>query len=186
MVCFAGHLRKILHRGLVFVCCCARSRNSSAPKLPALLVLSCQSSRCLLWVFVFVCVCFCCLVLVLCFWPDTTSDCVLVRTPLLTPQGGTLICIWIIRSSAQQGATTWREPQRRKTEKKASPLTSDQIITFSGSLADGSIWRQAHHFAHLWLALSPDIAPISMNQCTGNLLYSKPIKMLDGAHLSGI
>ena len=48
VVCFAGHLRKILHRGLVlFVCFCARSRNSLAHKLPAPLVLSCQSSRCL-------------------------------------------------------------------------------------------------------------------------------------------
>ena len=28
---------------------------------------------------------------VFCFRPDKTSDCVLVRTPLLTPQGGTLI-----------------------------------------------------------------------------------------------
>ena len=88
MVCFAEHLRKILHHGLVFfVCFCARSRNSLAHKLPAPLVLSSQSSCCPLWFFVsvFVSVCFCCLVLVLflfCFGPDKTSDCVLVRTPL--------------------------------------------------------------------------------------------------------
>ena len=42
----------------------------------------------------FVCVCFCCLALGLffvIFGPVKTSDFVLVRTPLLTPQGGTLI-----------------------------------------------------------------------------------------------
>ena len=54
------------------------------------------SSRCLLWVFCLffvLCVCFCSFVSVLCFLsfgPDKTSDCVMVRTPLSIPQGGTL------------------------------------------------------------------------------------------------
>ena len=37
--------------------------------------------------------------------------------PLLNSKEGHSECICVIRSSARQGATTWREPQRRRTEK---------------------------------------------------------------------
>ena len=60
----------------------------------------------------------CCFLLLVSFGPDLTLDYVTVLTPLLTPQCGTSNCICTIRSSARQCATTWREPQRRRTEKK--------------------------------------------------------------------
>ena len=42
-------------------------------------------------------------------------------------------CICVIRSSARQGATTWREPQRRRTEKK---LHSDTLAWAKRTCAD--------------------------------------------------
>ena len=64
-----------------------------------------------------------------CFGPDLTSDCVMVPTPLSTPNAGHSNCICLIRSSARQCAKTWQEPQRRRTEKKNAMSENSNPVT---------------------------------------------------------
>ena len=101
----------------LFFCCFARSLNllarSCLPQRSCLLI---GAALEVLFMFGFVW-----FVLFFVYRPDKTSDCVMVRTSLLTSQGGTLLhALNQFVHQHKQYVTTWREPQKRRTEKSCS------------------------------------------------------------------
>ena len=94
MECFAGHLRKIL-LFLLVVCVCfyARSQFRGIICHPIGVVWSGPSPLFCWWLLLFgafVWFSLCCFLFLFSFGPDLTVDYVMVPTPLLTPQCGTL------------------------------------------------------------------------------------------------
>ena len=180
MDCFAGHLRKILLFVLVFCFCFgARSRNSVAHLLPAPLELSGQGSLrgfCFFGCSV-LCVCgfcFCCFVcFVLCFEPYLTSDCVMVRTPLLTFQCGT----WYLHLLNSFISTTMCDDLARATEvqdgKKdlstcchPTSASQDLKLLLSGlrTTSFGDCYSRRHITSYKYFQFAPRLCRVDMTQ----------------------